>query len=138
MGQFSFMYSYTDSNTKYLNLHEGDVAKMLIPKEFVGSLPEFKKGYVEGIYDSYGDLCILNDNGYGCSVKYDMYTILALINNENMINDFMSLPTCNDDLNDSLRINGIMNFDSCSYPLKIVPSHIDITYEDVLKSSDQD
>lgn len=138
MGQFSFMYAHVDESTKYLNLHEGDLVKMLIPKEYVNELPEFEKGYVEGIYNGYGDLCILNDSGSDYAVRYDMYTILALINNGFLLEHLTSLPTCDEYLNNRLRFIGLMNFDLCTYPLKIVPSHVNVTYENVDKTSEQD
>lgn len=135
MGCFSFMYAYVDEGTKYLNLHEGDVARMLIPEEYRRAFPEFEKGYIEGVYDGYGNLGV---EGAVSPIKYDMYTVLAFINNEFLIEEYEDLPTCLDTVNDNIRFDGIMSFDSFSYPLKVVPSHIDITYEEVFNYSEED
>lgn len=135
MGCFSFMYAYVDEHTKFLNLHAGDVARMLIPEEYVHALPEFGRGYIEGTYDGYGNLCV---EGYTYPIKYDMYTILALINNEFLLGECESLPTCDDAVNEELRLKGIMECESYAIPLKVVPSHIDITYEEVLNVSEDD
>lgn len=131
MGSFSWLKA--DKLTKVANVVYGRSFKFLIPKEFGG-------GFIKDTYQDYGYLGKKEDG----SPKYDMYELLAFWNYEQIGmddlsydgNDFPMMKEI-DEYTDSNRHIGISigcydsEIDKLKYPLKLVSSSFNGTYEDL-------
>lgn len=131
MGSFSFIRA--DKKTKRKNLTDGDVYKILIPKEFGG-------GFIKDIYWDYGKVFEYNDT----HELADLYGILAYWNKcEGMIFEGKEYPSTMKDIiergNTCLLENRCKGIDiGCSnkdinnlkYPLKLVSASYKGTYEE--------
>ena len=131
MGSFSWIRA--DRTTERKNLTDGDVYKILIPKEFGG-------GYIKDTYYDYGYVFEYDDT----REKADLYGILAYWNKcEGMIFDGEEYPSTMEDilkrgktcLQDN-RCKGIdigcydKQIDELRYPLKLVSESYQGTYEE--------
>lgn len=139
MGSFSWLRANVD--TEKANIACGDKFACLIPKEFGG-------GYIEDIYQDYGNLGIKEDE----SPKYDLYELLAFWNKDRSYpygvgkkvednlhynGDFPKLKEI-DEFTDANRNIGIdigcydREIDRLKYPLKLVSVSYakNHTYED--------
>lgn len=136
MGSFSWLRANVD--TEKANIACGDKFACLIPKEFGG-------GYIEDIYQDYGNLGTKEDG----SPKYDLYELLAFWNrdakyNGKTIGDYLNyngeFPNLKetDEFTDANRSMGIdigcydRQIDRLKYPLKLVSVSYakNHTYED--------
>lgn len=131
MGSFSWMRA--DKTTQRSNLTDGDVYKILIPKEFGG-------GYIRDIYYDYGLVFEYDDT----KENADLYGILAYWNKcEGMIFDGEEYPSTMEDILkrgktrlQSNRCKGIdigcydEQIDELKYPLKLVSASYKGTYEE--------
>jgi hypothetical protein len=130
----SFSWNKADDLTAIENVAYGDSFKFLIPKEFGG-------GFIKDKYQDYGFLGI-NENG---NEKYDMYELLAFWNKDQLPNSAKDLKYDGDfplmkeidqytDHNRGLGID-IGCYDDqmlkLKYPLKLVSSSFNGTYEDL-------
>ena len=129
MGSFSWIRA--DKTTKRKNLTNGDVYKILIPQEFGG-------GFIKDRYYDYGYVFYDTDH------EADLYGILAYWNKcEGMIFDGEEYPSTMEDIlergNTCLQNNrckGIdigcydEQIDELKYPLKLVSTSYQGTYED--------
>ena len=131
MGSFSWLRA--DKTTKRNNLVDGDVYKILVPKEFGG-------GYIKDIYYDYGHVF-----EYDCTKETaDLYGILAYWNKcEGMIFDGDEYPSTMKDIlerghtcDQDNRCKGIdigcydKQVDKLKYPLKLVSASYKGTYEE--------
>lgn len=131
MGSFSWLRA--DKTTKRKNLINGDVYKILIPKEFGG-------GYIKDIYYDYGYVFYYDDT----REKADLYGILAYWNKcDGMIFDGDDYPATMKDIlergrtcDQDNRLKGIdigcydKQVDRLKYPLKLVSASYKGTYEE--------
>lgn len=129
MGSFSWLRA--DKTTRRKNLTMGDSYKILIPKEFGG-------GYIKDTYYDYGYVF------YGTEREADLYGILAYWNKcDGMIFDGDEYPSTMEDIlkrgytcNQENRSKGIHigcyddDIDQLKYPLKLVSSSYNGTYEE--------
>lgn len=129
MGSFSWLKA--DDLTNVANVAYGQPFKFLIPKEFGG-------GFIKDKYQDYGYLG-QKENG---EPKYDMYELLAFWNHELVGSGLkydgefpkMKEIDCYTDQNRSLGIDiGCCkeDIDKLKYPLKLVSSSYNGTYEDL-------
>jgi hypothetical protein len=131
MGSFSWLRA--DKTTKRNNLTDGDVYKILIPKEFGG-------GYIKDTYYDYGYVFEYDDT----KENADLYGILAYWNKcEGMIFDGDEYPSTMQDIlergnthEQENRCKGIRigcydeQIDKLKYPLKLVSASYKGTYEE--------
>ena len=129
----SFSWTRADKTTKRKNLTDGDVYKILIPKEFGG-------GYIKDIYYDYGYVFEYDDT----KENADLYGILAYWNKcEGMIFDGEEYPSTMEDILkrgktrlQNNRCKGIdigcydNQIDKLKYPLKLVSASYKGTYEE--------
>jgi hypothetical protein len=129
----SFSWTRADKTTKRSNLTDGDVYKILIPKEFGG-------GYIKDIYYDYGYVFEYDDT----KENADLYGILAYWNKcEGMIFDGDEYPSTMEDILkrgktrlQNNRCKGIdigcydKDIDKLKYPLKLVSASYKGTYEE--------
>lgn len=127
----SFSWTRADRTTKRKNLTDGDVYKILIPKEFGG-------GFIKDTYFDYGYVF------WGTDHEADLYGILAYWNGcEGMIYDGDEYPKTMKDIlergnthNQTNRCKGIDigcyddQVKKLKYPLKLVSASYKGTYED--------
>ena len=131
MGSFSWLRA--DKTTKRSNIVEGDVYKILIPKEFGG-------GFIKTRYTGYGKVFEDDDS----RETADLYGILAYWNKcENMMYDGDEYPATMEDIllrghttYQRNRCKGIdigcynSDIDKLRYPLKLVSASYKGSYED--------
>ena len=129
----SFSWTRADRTTKRSNLTDGDIYKILIPKEFGG-------GYIKDKYWDYGKVFEYADN----REIADLYGILAYWNKcEGMIFDGDEYPSTMKDILErgktylqENRCKGIEigcwdeDIDKLKYPLKLVSASYKGTYEE--------
>lgn len=129
----SFSWTRADKTTKRSNLTDGDVYKILIPKEFGG-------GFIKDKYYDYGLVFEYDDT----KENVDLYGILAYWNKcDGMEFDGEEYPNTMKDILErgntclqSNRCKGIdigcndRDIDKLKYPLKLVSASYQGTYED--------
>lgn len=131
MGSFSWLYAdrtqreFTDD--EQANMVYGDKVKFLIPEEFGG-------GFYEGIYQDYGK--ILCNEGTDLEMEFAIYDSIALMNDGKAREEFGGKVVIPFDQNNELTVIGVdigcydTEMANLKYPVKLVKSSVDITYED--------